>query len=262
MRNGRKVSPNLSSIVERRDVPSPLSNSDPSQDTRVPSANLKMPLVLLLPPEVRFYWLNCSALTADQARSSLSQHNNVERGEKVPPTEEIKMLSADVKIDDLPVRAGLKVRRCNDPWQGFNDEMHESHRDFIAWFLKREHEVMLSIPSEDKNTDSFFIYPDDYEESAFNTCDFHRHKGNFSFDKYGYRLKKIMERVNDLAMMHSCISDEESRNNVKQRCRSFMENEFLIDALEAQKKKDNRKANRLFKYIEQCKQVWQEWNPA
>jgi len=256
------VSLNLSSIVERRDVPSPLSNSDLSQDTRVPSANLRIPFVLLLPQEVRFYWLNCSALPADQARSSLSQYKNVERDEKVPPTEEIKMNSADVIIDDLPVRPGLKVQRCSDPWQGFDDEMHESHRDFIAWFLKREHETLFSIPSEDKNTNSFFICPDDYKESAFNTCDFHRYKGNLRFDKYGYRLKKIMERVNDLAMMHSCISDEEARYNVKQRCRSFIEKEFLIDALEAQKKGENRKANRLFKYIEKCKQVWREWNSA
>lgn len=172
-------------------------------------------------------------------------------------------MNSEDRIDCLPVRASLKPVQAFDRYEGMTDDESAAYSDFINWYLLQDVSLLLSLPKPAKG--DFIpvqLDGDGYDESAFNTCDFHRYKGNLSFDKYGYRLKKIMERVNDLAMMHSCISDVEARNNVKQRCRSFIENEFLIDALEAQKKGDNRKANRLFKYIEQCKQVWREWNPA
>ena len=51
--------------------------------------------------------------------------------------------------------------------------------------------------------------------SAFNTIDFLRGQEDFEFDKYRYFTDKVAERAEDLAIMHSCISDAEGRSNVR-----------------------------------------------
>ena len=126
----------------------------------------------------------------------------------------------------------------------------------MSWFFRRDDAILNSLPV--KGSAGFFI--DEFETSAFNTADFQ--KGKPKFDKFGYRLKKILERVSDLAMQHSCISDEAGRDNLKRRCQAFVEVELLSDALEAQKKGDRRKYNRLMWHIKECADVWNGWNPA
>jgi hypothetical protein len=44
----------------------------------------------------------------------------------------------------------------------------------------------------------WFSSYDEFKESPFNTWDFQR--GRKPFDKYGYRIKKVIERVKDLAI--------------------------------------------------------------
>ena len=62
--------------------------------------------------------------------------------------------------------------------------------------------------------------------SAFNTIDFLRGTEEWEFDKYKYFTDKVAERAEDLAIMHSCISNEEGRNNVKQRFESLVNIKF------------------------------------
>ena len=62
------------------------------------------------------------------------------------------------------------------------------------------------------------------EYSAINTHDFQ--DGLKPFNKYGYAMKKIMERVKDLAILHSCISSPEGRANAHRKYEALLEAKF------------------------------------
>lgn len=162
-----------------------------------------------------------------------------------------------MNIRDVPTRVELKeLAKIFDMWSEFDDEMSEDYRDFMSWFMRKDDALLEHIPI--KNVKGFFVT--EFEESAFNTCDFQNDKPKFN--KYGYRIRKVMERVDDLAMQHSCIADAKGRAGVRKMCKGLVESEFLIEALDAQKGGDSRKAKRLMKRVEQCADVWRGWNPA
>ena len=84
---------------------------------------------------------------------------------------------------------------------------------------------------------------------------------------YQYRLKQIFEKVKDLAVMHSCISHREGRENTRQRYKSLVESEFrdeavvLLDTLKKYPQWVDRKklAIRLAKLnsnIRKCNEIW------
>ena len=150
----------------------------------------------------------------------------------------------------------LKVEKGFDLYSEFDDETEEDYRDFMSWFMQKDDGVLGYIPV--KVSKGFFVT--EFEESAFNTCDFQ--SGAPKFDRYGYRIRKVMERVADLAMQYSCIKSKEGRDGVRKMCRGLVESEFLIEALEAQKGGDMRKAKRLMRRIDECGKVWDEWNPS
>jgi hypothetical protein len=60
--------------------------------------------------------------------------------------------------------------------------------------------------------------------SAFNTADFHNTMR--PLNKYGYAIKKIMEHVKDLAVMHSCISQPEHIKEVYERYKKYVGRKF------------------------------------
>ena len=62
--------------------------------------------------------------------------------------------------------------------------------------------------------------------SAFNTMDFLRGQEDFEFDKYRYFTDKVAEKAEDLAIMHSCITDAEGRNNVRKRFEALVNSKF------------------------------------
>ena len=95
----------------------------------------------------------------------------------------------------------------------------EAYWEFISWYLGQEHLLLLSIPKPEES-DFWTAELDELGNnvSAMNTHDFER---LYPFNKYHYKLKKMCERVKDLAITHSCISDEEGRKNVKNRFLSF-----------------------------------------
>jgi len=92
------------------------------------------------------------------------------------------------------------------------------------------------------------------------------------FDKYGYRVKKVLEQVKDLALLHSCISQPEGRKNIQTRFENLVSQEFrntLLEVVERHRKtfdEDRRfelrcKIARLSKYILECKAIWQRYSP-
>lgn len=157
-------------------------------------------------------------------------------------------------IYDLPVV--LKKVSKFDLWSEFDDEMVEDYRDYMSWFMRKDDALLGHIPA--KVGKGFFLL--EFEESAFNTCDFQN--GKPKFDRYGYRIRKVMERVGDLAIQHSCIRSKERREGVRKMFESLMQSEFLIEAVGALSEGDTWKAKRLYGKVEACKKVWDEWNPS
>jgi len=164
-------------------------------------------------------------------------------------------------IYDIPTTARLKKLKKLDLWNEFDDEMVEDYRDYMSWFMQREHNTLLSMPRPKKG-DFIPVEMDEsgHDVSQFNTCDFQN--GKPKFDRYGYRIRKVMERVGDLAMQHSCIRSKEGREGVRKMFESLMKSEFLIEALDALNKGDTWKAKRLYKRVDECAKVWDEWNPS
>ena len=128
--------------------------------------------------------------------------------------------------ESLPPRAGLKVIRSTDPYYGLDAEEIQDRIEFIRCYLLKDFEVLLLIPKQEYNEEFFVtdITTVDPQYSAFNTVDFQNRRK--PFDKYGYAMKKIMERVRDQAIMHSSISNPVDRAMVAQRFENFLDINF------------------------------------
>ena len=125
--------------------------------------------------------------------------------------------------DELPVSAGLKQVRRYDLYADMDESEIEAYWDFISWYLGQEHLVLLSLP-EPEESDFWTVGLDELGNnvSAMNTHDFKRLN---PFNKYQWKVKKMCERVRDLAITHSCISDEEGWKNVKNRFLNLVRSE-------------------------------------
>ena len=164
----------------------------------------------------------------------------------------------------------LRVIRQNDPWQDMPEEEVEDRREFIRCYLLRDMEILLMIPIQPRENDFWFANHQEFMESAFNTYDFQ--KDRIPFDKYSYRLKKVLEQIKDMAILHSCISQQEGRNNIHKRYQSIVENEFrrpllnLLDSLNKATDKEKRleifhRILEIHKRIHQSKLVWEKLSP-
>jgi hypothetical protein len=174
--------------------------------------------------------------------------------------------------EELPARVGLRVERKSDPDYGLSDDEIADRNEFIRCYLVRELELLMMLPGNEEDTD-FFI-PDcdvtDEAYSAFNTVDFQ--KSMKPFDKYGYAMKKIMDRVKALAILHSSIGREEGRQNIVRRFDSLIEFEFreplfsYIDRFKAakteeQKERLKRKIGDLNRRILEARKTWERYAP-
>ena len=174
--------------------------------------------------------------------------------------------------EELPVKAQLKVIRTNDPDFGLSQDEIDERNEFIHWYLLQEFTPLLRIPKPHHENDFFMM--DCSTESAgytaFNTHDFQDALG--PFDRYGYAIKKILERVKDLAIMHSCISFPEGRENTYQRYLSLIDYEFrerLLRYSEQFQKAttDERRFTlkariaEMNRRILDCKKIWERYAP-
>ena len=173
---------------------------------------------------------------------------------------------------ELPVRANLKVIKRRDPDYGLAEDEIADQKEFIRCYLLRDFRLLITIPKQDGAVD-FFIPDCDVSESeysAFNTHDFQRTVR--PFNKYGYTIKKLMERVKDLAILHSSISSKEGRVDTYRRYEAFADREFrnrLIGLTERYKRieDDEKKAwlkqkiAELNRRILECKRIWERYAP-
>lgn len=174
--------------------------------------------------------------------------------------------------EELPTRAGLIVIRKNDPNYGLSDEEIQDRIESIRCFLLKDFEILLMIPKQDYSDDFFitehFSFDDAY--SAFNTVDFQRQLGQFN--RYGYAMKKIMGRMKDLAIMHSCISNPEDRKAVYEKFKSNVGRIFgdQIEELAQElhfedsslgQAQIRRKIANLEQKLHECQKVWERYAP-
>lgn len=174
--------------------------------------------------------------------------------------------------EELPVRGNIKVIRRSDPDYGLTEDEIMDRNEYIRCYLLEDFELLMMIPKQEE--DDFFM-PDcgvmDPAYSAFNTVDFQ--KTQRPFNKYAYAMRKIMQRVKDLAIMHSSISDEEGRLETYQRYEAFVDREFrqqLLKLAHRHKRERDEEKRRwmrgkiaeLNRRILECKKIWAQYAPV
>ena len=174
----------------------------------------------------------------------------------------------NIPEEELPVKAGLQVVRKSHPDYGLSEEDIADRNEFIRCHLVRELELLMMIPSPEQEENffipDFHVGADNY--SAFNTHDFQRTMA--PFDKYGYAMKKIMERVADIAILYSVMTRNEGRDNTARRFNALIDYEFreplfrYVDRYKAakteeQKERLKRKIGDLNRRIIEAKAAWE-----
>ena len=170
--------------------------------------------------------------------------------------------------EQLPTRAGLKVIRTNHPNYGLSQDEIQDRNEFIRCHLLKEFELLLMIPKQETE-DDFFITDYNTENSAFNTVDFQKQLR--PFNKYAYAIKKIMEHIKDLAIMHSCCTHPENRRSVSLKYEDVVANQFrerLLRFVDQYKRAGyerrhllKQKIGKLNQKILECKKIWERYAP-
>jgi len=162
-----------------------------------------------------------------------------------------------------------KVIRKNDPWQNMSEEEIEDRRELIRYYINKEFELLLLIPIQPRENDFWFSSYEEFQQSPFNTWDFQRDRK--PFNKYGYRIKKILERVKDLAIRYSCLTSAEGREDTLRKYENLVSDEFrdklmnLVDKYRILEDRDEKmllkaKIAKESRHIMKCKEVWQKYS--
>jgi len=172
--------------------------------------------------------------------------------------------------EDLPPKATLKPISKFDGLYPEDDEEREAYWDFIHWAINREHAVLLYIPKQQNENDFWQLDLDESgtDVSAFNTADFERMYPQ-TFNKYAYKINKIYEKVQNLAILHSSIRTDEGKRNVHRRFTNLIEKEFrdkALTLLETYKKypqlinkeEVHKRIAGLNRQIRKCNNIWQQ----
>ena len=164
--------------------------------------------------------------------------------------------------------AVLPVTSKRNPWYGMSEEEVEDRKEFIRCYINEDFKVLLQIPIEPRENDFWAPNHQDFLESAFNTWDFQRTQR--PFNKYAYRIRKILEQVKDLAIYHSSTGQPEGKANIQRRYENLVDDEFrgrlLILAERYQRATGEeeryllrRKISELNRRILQCQKIWEKY---
>ena len=52
--------------------------------------------------------------------------------------------------EDIPVRANLKPISKYDIYSDMDEDEYEAYRDFMYWYLTKDHAVLMSLPATEK----------------------------------------------------------------------------------------------------------------
>jgi len=173
-----------------------------------------------------------------------------------------------ISEEEIPVSPTLKIIRKNDPWHGMSEEEIEDAKEFIRCYMLKDFEILLLIPIQPQENDFWSPNNQEFMKSAFNTYDYQRTQR--PFNKYAYRIRKIMEQVRDLAIFHSSTSQPEGRANIQRRYENPVQNEFrdrLLNLVQRYQKAadEERKFLKRRKIVQpnrkilECQEIWEEY---
>lgn len=126
-----------------------------------------------------------------------------------------------VPDSQLPVWGGLKPVNKSLPDHGLHEDDIRDRNEFIRVYFQSEYAPILLIPNAEEK-DLFSL--DLMDEGAFGTHDFQ--KLLRPFDKYRFAMKKIMERIRDLAILYSVVQSSEDKVEIYERYQRVLDNEF------------------------------------
>jgi len=127
--------------------------------------------------------------------------------------------------EDIPTRPGRKPIKTSDPDYGLSEEEIMNRNEFIRVYLMKAFEPLFLIPAKEPEDDFFTAdYADYLDFVEYQTSSSTRSWR--SFKRYSYAVRKILERVADLAIMHSAISSLEGKINTMKRYERLIEREF------------------------------------
>lgn len=174
-----------------------------------------------------------------------------------------------IAADDLPAPASLKVIRRSHPNYGLSADEIQDRQEFINCYMLQDFELLMMIPKQSHGNDFFMCdcTVEEPEYSAFNTHDFQNTQR--LFNKYAYAMKKTLERVKELADMHSSISRPEDRRWMFDRFKSFMAFKYIDRAEELARElhtdiskpdqaKIKREITKIGRNVQQCKAIWDQ----
>lgn len=167
---------------------------------------------------------------------------------------------------ELPTRPFLKrISQYDDLYPEDPDE-YEAYCDFISWYLSLDYLPLTIIPAV--ATEKFVIEVDEFGNNvtAFNTVDYLRLN---PFSKYHYRIKKMYERVKQLAIAFSTNSTREGKEIAIERFKQLINSEFRDKVIEILRtltiNPEHPKKNDLLEKIQdynakirRCRQIWDQ----
>jgi hypothetical protein len=179
-----------------------------------------------------------------------------------------------VSEEDLPRRPGLRAIRKFDGLYPEDEDERRAYWDFIGWFMRRDWALLECVPVKKK--DGWFP-PFQIEEvgtelfndvSHFNTMDFEGLSG-FRFDFVYWRHRMVLDRIRDLAITYSVLSDVGGKDRTFRRFRRLVEGEYRDEAVMVAEhlRRHGVWLNRaravarieiLNRKIRDCKRVWRE----
>ena len=169
--------------------------------------------------------------------------------------------------EDLPSPANLKPLRRFHGLYPDDTEESEAYWDFIRWHHSQDYLPLMSIPKSE-DTGSFSTFEDGESISfLYSSMDYQR---EHPFNRYAYKLKKVYERMKDLALLHSSISQEEGKDNIQKRFGRLVDEEFrskvmmLIENYRkyphlVNKAKLRERVAELNGKIQRCKEIWKQY---
>lgn len=196
-------------------------------------------------------------------------------------TEQIRCeVDSMIRQEELPARANLKVLKAvNCAYEGITDPVTEewllepmdedeieAYREHLKWFMMKDYGIIMSLPMPEEEDFKMPIEKDDSLSFAFDSMDFQR---AYPFNKYHYKLKKVYERVKDLATTYAVLTDSDAKERIHERFKDLVNAEFRNRAIMIvttykkygawmNKDKVLDKVEELNEKIRKCKRIWKQ----
>ena len=195
-------------------------------------------------------------------------------------------IEVDAWIDEeeLPSRANFRLEsHANEAYKGIVDPQTgewilepmdedeiEAYTEHLHWYMTQDYHLIMSLP-QTKNDNWMPPHEPDEEETLsfpFSSGDYARLHPD-TFNKAAYRIKKIYERVKDLADTYTAISHKFGKEHTRELYVNLIEKEFRDKAmmyLEAYKHNPQwvdkqecfMRIRKLNQHIRKCNEIWRK----